>query len=418
LHSAVGCVQTAAVRWLLDHGAPVNGTDSRMLTPLHVAAVRPCEEIIQMLAQRGAMLAAEDDTKKTPLQVAAALGECQGVRLLLKAGASDVKLDCSALMMAIIEGDRRIVDLFGPEEWKEVVGVTDGLGRDALTWAAMIDDATLVQKLLGAGFDPLRTDKGGKSSIEWAIKKGCTNTVRVILEHMTRAVQTQVPWQAEPVLRKPAQNWKPLIAIAATCEQCDVIDMLVEFGGDDVRRIIRHGDLLPGGGGFMRPTVLQPPMVRKLISLGAAVNAASTVTPLKEACICGEAESVEALLEAGARPEQPVYGMSDPAPALAIVCRSEVHGRYPEWKLTIAKLLIAAKADVNAADDAGRTPLHGAALAAHAEMVRTLLEAGARVDVRDKKGRLPIDIIGTGEGDDEPDEVRRLLADAMETRLR
>ena len=52
---------------------------------------------------------------------------------------------------------------------------------------------------------------------------------------------------------------------------------------------------------------------------------------------------------------------------------------------TVAKLL-AAKADVNAADIAGRAALMMASLGGHAEVVRLLIAAGANVNTRDMYG--------------------------------
>ena len=52
----------------------------------------------------------------------------------------------------------------------------------------------------------------------------------------------------------------------------------------------------------------------------------------------------------------------------------------------VAKMLIAAGADVNAADKDGGTALHDAALKVHAEIVAILLAAGADVKLVDKNG--------------------------------
>ena len=61
-------------------------------------------------------------------------------------------------------------------------------------------------------------------------------------------------------------------------------------------------------------------------------------------------------------------------------------GRYE-----IAKLLIAAGADVNALNDQKSTPLHEAACLKNVKMARFLLEKGAHPDARDKDNETPLD---------------------------
>ena len=56
----------------------------------------------------------------------------------------------------------------------------------------------------------------------------------------------------------------------------------------------------------------------------------------------------------------------------------------------IVRLLIDRGADVNAADKKGWTALHFAAQAGNAELVRTLLESGAKPDPRDSDGATPL----------------------------
>lgn len=56
----------------------------------------------------------------------------------------------------------------------------------------------------------------------------------------------------------------------------------------------------------------------------------------------------------------------------------------------LAKLLVKAGADVNGANDAGKTPLMLAALTGRTEVVKYLLEAGAKPDAADKAGNTPL----------------------------
>jgi len=59
-------------------------------------------------------------------------------------------------------------------------------------------------------------------------------------------------------------------------------------------------------------------------------------------------------------------------------------------RLETARLLLAAKADPNAADNAGDTPLFEATRSGDAELVALLIGAGARVDSRNQDGNAPL----------------------------
>jgi ankyrin repeat protein len=51
-----------------------------------------------------------------------------------------------------------------------------------------------------------------------------------------------------------------------------------------------------------------------------------------------------------------------------------------------------ASSGINAADSAGRTALHGAALQGYDQVVRFLAARGATLDVKDKRGFTPLDV--------------------------
>ena len=58
----------------------------------------------------------------------------------------------------------------------------------------------------------------------------------------------------------------------------------------------------------------------------------------------------------------------------------------------IAALLISKGADINAADDLHRTPLHTACKNGKQDVVKLLLERGAAVNVVDWQGQAPLDM--------------------------
>jgi hypothetical protein len=74
--------------------------------------------------------------------------------------------------------------------------------------------------------------------------------------------------------------------------------------------------------------------------------------------------------------------------------------------------------DVNAANDVGYTALHGAAFRGANEVVKLLVEKGAKMDVKNQEGRLPVNMaegmhIGPGgwvEHEDTAALLRKLMA--------
>jgi hypothetical protein len=65
--------------------------------------------------------------------------------------------------------------------------------------------------------------------------------------------------------------------------------------------------------------------------------------------------------------------------------------------LDAVKLLVdELKADVNAVNDRGETPLHGAVCRGADSVVQYLVSKGAKLDVKDKDGQTPLDVASKG----------------------
>lgn len=105
--------------------------------------------------------------------------------------------------------------------------------------------------------------------------------------------------------------------------------------------------------------------------------------PLGLAAFFGQAEVVDALLPRGAEINTRArhrFGVAAINAALA--------GPKPD----IARVLIAAGADVNATQNSGETPLHATAFHGSREMTTLLLEHGANPNARNADGKSPADI--------------------------
>src|SRR5262249_19685720 len=116
-----------------------------------------------------------------------------------------------------------------------------------------------------------------------------------------------------------------------------------------------------------------------------AVNAWSPdgFQPLGLAAFFGRTEASELLLHRGGDVNTPArhpFGVT------------ALHAALASPKPEFARVLIAAGADVNAAQSGGETPLHEAAFNGYLELARFLLEHGANPAATDSKGRTPIEL--------------------------
>jgi ankyrin repeat protein len=112
-----------------------------------------------------------------------------------------------------------------------------------------------------------------------------------------------------------------------------------------------------------------------LIDRGANIHAKSIngQTALGRAALFGHSSVVEKLLFRGAEIDEQMNDRGTPLMYAANV--------------TTAKILLKYKANVNAKDQNGITPLIGAASNGKIEIVKVLIEAGANIDARDNNGK-------------------------------
>lgn len=117
--------------------------------------------------------------------------------------------------------------------------------------------------------------------------------------------------------------------------------------------------------------------VRKGISLGADLNVRwRGMTPLYNACRSGWGDVVELMIKKGADVDDESYGETP----LLKVAGKKVND------VNLAKILIKYDADVNAKDAQGNTPLYHAILNKNSAMIKLLLDNGADMYIKNKRG--------------------------------
>ena len=146
--------------------------------------------------------------------------------------------------------------------------------------------------------------------------------------------------------------------------------------------------------------------IKALIARGANLNAQlargnnstflslNGATPLLLAAYAGDVPLIRLLIEKGADPKITNKDKSTALMAAAGLGYDE--GRQMRWteaaSLDAVTAMLDLGADVNAVDANGNTALHGAALTGANSVVNLLVEKGAKLDVKNKLGYMPVTI--------------------------
>jgi ankyrin repeat protein len=127
----------------------------------------------------------------------------------------------------------------------------------------------------------------------------------------------------------------------------------------------------------------QTNVTRMLLALGADPNAVGTggTTPLADAALKGDLDSVRALLEHGAGPNAVSRAGTQPIHDAAL-------GDNPD---VIRELVTHGAALSARTRDEGQTPLHLAAAMGKMKAVEALIALGADLAAKDSQGRTPLD---------------------------
>ena len=384
-----------AVRALLNGGADVNAKeDERGTSALMQAADQGHADVIAALIEHGADVAA---TSKPVVRDArtAALGKSDDPR-------AAVRRQVIAILC-----DQPTPDLGALQE----LAAGDGTEDEVLAAAGAAgggDPCNLQRDDLGfviaeggrRNRGPREADGGELTPLIYAARTGSIDAARVLLDAGANVNQVT------------RYGWSPLLA-ATQNRNYQLAKFLIERGAD--ANLANKGGWTPlylatdnrnlEGGDYptRTPDMDDLEFIKLLLDAGADVNAqlvesteTRTVftnqwldeegaTAFLRASQSGDVELMRLLLEHGADPK--IYTTLGVTPLAAAAGIGWVEGvtseRSPEQTVEAVKMLLELGVDPDFQADTGRTALHGAAHKGATEVVKVLVAAGARMDIRD-----------------------------------
>ena len=183
----------------------------------------------------------------------------------------------------------------------------------------------------------------------------------------------------------------PALAVARAESGESAVLLSIYYGKDEIRELLLERsvplDVFEAAAAGVRETVAE--WIKEDAGLVRAFSH-DGFTPLHLAAFFGRLPVVELLLSLRASVNEISRNASELRPL-----HSAVAHRQPQVALEISRALIAAGADVNAAQHGGWTPLHAAALHGNLPLVRLLLDAGANPGAKNDTGQTPASLAKT-----------------------
>lgn len=421
-----------AIRTLLKQKADVNAPQPDGTTALQWAARWDDLETADLLIRAGANVKAANRFGATPLSLACTNGSAAMIEKLLQAGedANAVVSETgdTALMLAARTGKPDAVTVLlnhGAE-----VNKTNAQGQTALMWAAAEKNADAIAVLIQHKADlnakthpappprPLDTifsapfPVGGMTALLFAARQNDLKSAALLLA-------------AGADVKETAQDGTSPILVAVLNGHYELANFLLEKGADpnavdgkgraalyaavDMRNLEWSTRPAPPE----RDNMTDIELIKALLAHGANPNARLTkkiplrgqpsfdgrwanmigATPFWRAAQSDDVTVMRLLKEKGADPLLATTDHTTPLMVAAGVGWSDgqSHGSQSDAPEAL-KLCLEWGGDVNAKNDIGYTALHGAAFRGANEVVKLLVEKGARMDVKNQEGRLPVNM--------------------------
>jgi ankyrin repeat protein len=403
LHYAVQNDDAALVDRLIAAGANAKASTRYHITPLYLACVNGNAAIIERLLKAGADPNAVTNEGETALMTAARTGKVEAAKVLLNAGANvDARENWhgeTALMWAVSQKHPEMARLLlshgadanarstvnkwerqntaePREKWLPLGGLTP------LHFAARQGCAACVPVLLDGGADKNAVDQDGISALLMALINGQYDVAGVLIQKgvdvniADRTGRTAL-YSAVDFHTMPASNRPSPREIQNELTSLDVIQSLLAHGAN------------------VNAQLKQQQPYRTKLDRGDDTMLTTGTTPLLRAAKAGDVVAMKALLEKGADAKLATRNGINPLMAAAGLGTKEEdttgRAKTEAEAIEAIKLCLQAGVDVNAVNNAGQSAVHGAALQGYDKVVEFLAQSGAKLDVKDKQGRTPLD---------------------------
>ncbi|KAM4708078.1 ankyrin repeat domain-containing protein 17 isoform 5-T5 [Discoglossus pictus] len=397
-----GHVELAAL--LIERGANLEEVNDEGYTPLMEAAREGHEEMVALLLGQGANINAQtEETQETALTLACCGGFLEVADFLIKAGA-DLELGCSTpLMEAAQEGHLELVKYLLAAGAN--VHATTATGDTALTYACENGHTDVADVLLQAGADLEHESEGGRTPLMKAARAGHVCTVQFLIS------------KGANVNRTTLNNDHTVLSLACAGGHLAVVELLLAHGADPTHRLKDGSTMLieaaKGGHTSVVCYLLDypnnllsapPPDVTQFTPPSHDLNRAprvpmqalpmvvppqepdkppgnvATNLPIRNKAVSGRTSAISntpthSIATSISQPQTPT-----PSP---IISPSAMLPIYPSI-------------DIDAQTESNHdTALTLACAGGHEELVQTLLERGANIEHRDKKGFTPLILAAT-----------------------
>jgi ankyrin repeat protein len=385
LHLAIGNADLGMVRLLLSAHADPGSADATGENCLIMAArVGNLDVVNALLDKHAAVDAFDPEYHETPLMVAARAGHEDVARLLIRHGA---KVDAQTRT-----GETPKFRLPSSNSGSKGAGIVRGGwpergerdptpgAKTPLLYAAREGHEEVAKLLLDSGANIEKDDADGVTPLLMAILNGHVSLAQTLI---ARGANVKVyDWYGET----------PLWA-AVDLRNLDVPGPTRDNGVDREAAFALIHTLLEKGADPNARTKEYPPQRRWITRLGSLSWVDFTgQTPFLRAALAGDVQVMRLLLEYHADPNIETFNGTTPLMAAAGVnwTVSQAYDEGPERLLEAVKLAQSLGNDVNATNDMGLQAIHGAANRGSDDIIRFLVEKGARLDVADKQGRTPM----------------------------
>ncbi|KAM7167492.1 ankyrin repeat domain-containing protein 17 isoform 7-T7 [Macrochelys suwanniensis] len=397
-----GHVELAAL--LIERGANLEEVNDEGYTPLMEAAREGHEEMVALLLGQGANINAQtEETQETALTLACCGGFLEVADFLIKAGA-DIELGCSTpLMEAAQEGHLELVKYLLAAGAN--VHATTATGDTALTYACENGHTDVADVLLQAGADLEHESEGGRTPLMKAARAGHVCTVQFLIS------------KGANVNRTTANNDHTVLSLACAGGHLAVVELLLAHGADPTHRLKDGSTMLieAAKGGHTSVVCYLLDYPNNLLS--APAPDATQLTPPSHDLNRAPRVPVQALpmVVPPQEPDKPPANVATTLPIRnkAVSGRASAMSNTPTHSIATsvsqpqtpapspiispsAMLPIYPAIDIDAQTESNHdTALTLACAGGHEELVQTLLERGANIEHRDKKGFTPLILAAT-----------------------